>query len=182
VSELVSAINHNISLALSTATNLAGYGLHWDGTQFSLASGFVAYEDEKGFYTSERELYLNDQVPVNSSSRLAIGDALNQLASQIRRIINPGAGYTAQPADSIDGLVTKLGEFDLRLRALGITYGELKQDYEALRSAYQDLLLIYKHHNHAAQDIVAGVLSPARIGYGEFNANSVLKGGYWVIE
>jgi hypothetical protein len=179
VSELVATINHNISIALSKAADLAGYGLKWNGTQFSLDSGFAVYEDGDGFYTAERQIYLRDQVPIDTNPRLDIGNALNQLASQIRRIINPNAAYSAQPAESIDGLLKRLAEFDFQVQALGLNYGHLKQDYEALLLAYQNLLLIYKQHNHNAQDVVVGVLNPARIGFGQFNSDSVLRGGYW---
>lgn len=179
VSELVDIINHNTKTALSKASDLAGYGLKWDGVRFSLADGFTAYEDDKGFYTSERIVYVNDQMPRDSSPGLGIAEVINQLASQLRRIINPNDVYSAQPADSINGLLTQLQNFEIRIESLGVEYGRLKNDYEALLKAYQDLVFIYAKHQHAAQDIVAGVLKPERIGFGPYNNDSVLRGGFW---
>lgn len=167
VVELVDIMNHNASIGLSKAQELGGYGIEWDGSQFKLEEGTTVYEDERGIFRSTRNVRLNDQVPVTGAATLSISDALNEIASQIRRVIG-GESWAEEPADSIEGLKRRYEELRLKARALGNQNLALMKDYQVLLEAYNVLVAVYKNHSHVAQDIVDGTFDPARLAYGDW--------------
>lgn len=167
VEDLVSVMNHNVSLALSRNQDLAGPGLVWNGTEFNLDIDTTVYEDEQGLFKSTRTIVLDDQAEIvgRPVGQLTISQALNDIVTQIRRLVG-GARWNTPPTRSINELNIKTEELNARIGVISPQLVSLKRDYEELLANYTELLAIYAKHQHNAIDIVAGQFNPARLASG----------------
>jgi len=167
VEDLVSIMNHNVSIALSRTQNLAGPGLSWDGNQFNLDINTTVYADEAGLFKSTRSIVLNDEAEVigRPVGELTISQALNDIVTQIRKVIG-GARWNTPPSQSMEGLNDKISQLNARIGIISPQLVNLTREYTELLAKYTQLVAIYANHQHNAIDVVAGQFKPAQLASG----------------